>query len=185
MPIADRLYGVAHNITCNSEVVEDFYSKERQNAMKTRPKKYFLSMIAVCMAAFVICGCRVARVCNSDGGMEISQAEGALLGIRSLDVCFKDGLSVESTQLNRNSLGFLAASVTLRNRHGDPEDYNREDAFSFEYKFSWFDKSGMEIMPDSYTWTRKDIGGGLTDSLSMTAPTKEATSMILRLRHAR
>ena len=153
--------------------------------METRKKKISLLMSVACMAAFVMCGCRITRVCNSDGGMEISQTEGGSPRIRAVDVCFKDGLSVESTQLNRNSLGFLAGSVTLRNQHGDPEDYNREDAFSFEYKFSWFDKSGMEIMPDSHSWIRKDVGGGATDSLSMTAPVKEATSMILRLRHAR
>ena len=124
-------------------------------------------------------------MCNSDGGMEISQTEGALHSVRSVDVCFNDGLSVESVQLDRNSLGFLAASVTLRNKHGDPEDYDREDAFSFEYKFSWFDKSGMEIMPESNFWRRKDVGGGATETLSMTAPVREAKKMILRLRHAR
>ena len=153
--------------------------------METRKRKTSLFMAAACVAAFVMCGCRVTRVCNSDGGMEISQIEGATPSIRSVDVCFKDGLAVESTLLNRNSLGFLAMSVTLRNLHGDPEDYNREDAFSFEYKFSWFDKSGMEIMPESISWIRKDIGGGATENLSMTAPTKDATSAILRLRHAR
>lgn len=153
--------------------------------METRKKKNLLLMAAACVTAFVMCGCRVTRVCNSDGGMEISQTEGASPSIRSVDVCFKDGLSVESTLLNRNSLGFLAMSVTLRNLHGDPEDYDREDAFSFECKFSWFDNSGMEIMPDSYSWIRKEIGGGATEKLSMTAPAKEATSVILRLRHAR
>lgn len=153
--------------------------------METRKKKNLLLTAAVCLAVFIMCGCRVTRVCNSDGGMEISQTEGASYSIRSVDVCFKDGLSVESTLLNRNSLGFLAVSVTLRNLHGAPEDYNREDAFSFEYKFSWFDKSGMEIMPEANSWIRKDIGGGATENLSMTAPTKEATSVILRLRHAR
>lgn len=153
--------------------------------MKTQKKKIFLFITVVCMAAFVICGCRVMRVCNSDGGMEISQTEGGAYSVRSGDGCFKDGLSVEMTQLNRNSLGFLAVSVMLRNLHGDAEDYNREDAFSFEYKFSWFDKFGMEIMPETNFWVRKDVGGGATEKLSMTAPTKEATSMILRLRHAR
>lgn len=153
--------------------------------MKTQKKKTFLFMAVACAVAFIICGCRVTRVCNSDGGMEISQTEGSKPRVRAVDKCFADGLSVESTRLNRNSLGFLAVAVMLRNHHGDPEDYNREDAFTFEYKFSWFDKSGKEIMPDSYSWARKDIGGGATESLSMTAPIREATSMILRLRHAR
>ena len=185
MLIAARLYGVEHNTTCNSDVMEEFHLKERQKTMKTRKTKRLPLMVAACMVALVVCGCRVTRVCNSDGGMEISQTEGASHCIRSMDACFNDGLSVESTSLNRNSLGFLAVTVALRNLHGDPEDYNREDAFSFEYKFAWFDKSGMEIMPDSYSWIRKDIGGGAMEKLSMTAPTKEATTMILRLRHAR
>ena len=153
--------------------------------MKTRKKKIKVLVSATCMVALAICGCRITRVCNSDGGMEISQVEGGVSHVRSGDTCFKDGLSVESLQLKRNSLGFLSASVMLRNHHGDPEDYNREDTFSFEYKFAWFDKSGMEILPDSCSWVRKDIGGGATENLSMTAPIKEATSMILRLRHAR
>lgn len=153
--------------------------------MKFRKKKNFLFVAVACMTAFAIWGCRVTRICNSDGGMEISQTEGASPSIRSIDTCFKNGLSVESTQLVRNSLGHLALSVMLRNLNGDPEDYNREDSFPLEYKFSWFDKSGMEIMPDSYTWIRKDIGGGATESLSMTAPINEATSVILRLRHAK
>jgi len=152
--------------------------------MMTR-KKISLLVSAVCVVAFVFCGCRVTRVCNSDGGMEISQAEGGSPSVRSADVCFKDGLSIESTRLSRNNLGFLEATVILRNRHGDPSDYNREDSFFFEYKFSWFDKSGMEIMPESYSWTRWDMDGGATKNFSETAPIKEATSMILRLRHVR
>ena len=128
-----------------------------------------LFMSALCVTIISLCGCRTVRVCNSDGGMEISMAEGGSPDIRGLDTCFKDGLAVESVLLNRK-FGFLAPSVTLRNRHGDPDDYNREDSFTFEYKFSWFDKYGMEIMPDSCSWVRKKIGGGATVPLSMTAP---------------
>lgn len=153
--------------------------------MKTRNMKVGLFVSAACVVVFAICGCRITRVCNSDGGMEISMLDGGQQVVRAVDTCFKDGLSVESKSLIRNKLGFLVASVMVRNLHGDPEDYDREDAFSFEYRFSWFDKYGMEIMPDSHSWIRKDVGGGAAESLSMTAPIKEATSVIIRFRHAK
>ena len=144
-----------------------------------------LILSTVCVATLSLCGCRVVRVCNSDGGMEISQAEGTVPNIRSVDTCFRDGLSVESALLKRNGLGFLVSSVTVRNRHGDPDDYDREDPFAFEYRFTWFDSGGIEVLPDSTSWIRMKVGGGSTAQLSMTAPTKGSTAMVLRLRHAR
>lgn len=153
--------------------------------MEAVKKKSGLFVAVACAAAFAICGCRTERVCNSDGGMEISMSEDGSLYIHAVDTCFKNGLSVESKLLNRNKIGFLVAAVTIRNRHGDPEDYDRKDAFPFEYKFSWFDRYGMEILPDSTSWIRMDVGGDATAPLSMTAPAKEATKVILRMRHAR
>ena len=103
--------------------------------MKTRNMKVGLLVSAACVVAFAICGCRITRVCNSDGGMEISMLDGGPQGIRAVDTCFKDGLSVESKSLIRNKLGFLVASVMVRNLHGDPEDYDREDVFLSSISF--------------------------------------------------
>lgn len=130
-------------------------------------------------------GCRITKICNSDGGMEISQAESAVAEIQHSDVCFRDGLFVEKTSLVRNKLGFLTCTVTVRNRHGDPKDDEREDAFTFRYRFMWLDANGAEVLPGSSVWRVKTLGGGASEPISDTAPSKEAVSYVLRFGHSR
>ncbi len=143
------------------------------------------SLIVTVVALIVVGGCRITKVCNSDGGMEISQREGIAEEIRSSDVCFSDGLSVERASLVRSELGFLTSTVTVRNRHGDPEDNGREDAFTFRYRFMWLDANGAEVLPGASIWKVVTLGGGVSEPLSDTAPTKEAVACVLRFSHSR
>lgn len=143
------------------------------------------SLIIAAGALIATGGCRITKVCNSDGGMEIAQTEGAAAGIRSSDVCFSDGLSVEKTVLVRNKLGFLTSTVTVRNLHGDPEDDGREDAFTFRYKFMWLDANGAEVLPEASVWRVETLGGGMSKPISDTAPSKKAVSCVLRFSHSR
>ena len=143
------------------------------------------TLIVTVAALIVIGGCRITKVCNSDGGMEISQREGVTEEIRSADVCFRDGLFVEKTSLVRNKLGFLTSTVTIRNRHGDPEDNGREDAFTFRYRFTWLDANGAEVLPGASIWRIVTLGGGASERISDTAPTKEAVAYVLRFSHSR
>lgn len=130
-------------------------------------------------------GCRITKVCNSDGGMEITQREGAVAEIHPSDVCFRDGLSIERPSLTRSKLGFLTSTVTVRNLHGDPEDDGREDAFTFRYRFMWLDANGAEVLPGAAIWRVEKLGGGESKPISDTAPAKEAVSCVLRFCHAR
>ena len=141
-------------------------------------------MIVVASLIAVV-GCRITKVCNSDGGMEIMQREGAAADIRQSDVCFSDGLSVEKTSLVRNELGFLTSIVTVRNLHGAPEDDGREDAFTFRYRFMWLDVNGTEVLPGASIWRVENLEGGASKPISDTAPSKEAVSFVLRFSHAR
>ena len=141
--------------------------------------------IIAAIALLAAGGCRIIKVCNSDGGMEISQAEGVAAEIRSSDVCFSDGLSVEKTALVRNKLGFLTSTVTVRNRHGDPDDYGREDAFAFRYRFIWLDVNGAEVLPGASIWKVETLGGGESRPITDTAPSREAKSFVLRFSHSR
>ena len=145
------------------------------------------TLIVAAVASLAVAGgCRITKVCDSDGGMEIAQAENAAAEIRpSNDVCFRDGLSVERTSLVRNKLGFLTSTVTVRNRHGDPDDYGREDAFSFRYRFMWLDANGAEVLPGSSIWRVKTVGGGASARITDTAPSKEAMSFVLHFSHSR
>lgn len=145
--------------------------------------KYSLIITAIVLIAAG--GCRITKVCNSDGGMEIAQSESSAAAIRSSDVCFGDGLSVENTVLVRNKLGFLTSTVTVRNRHGDPDDDGREDAFTFRYRFMWLDANGAEVLPQSSIWRVETLGGGMSMPISDTAPSKEAMSYVLRFSHSR
>ena len=142
-------------------------------------------IVALAVAAICLAGCETVRICNSDGGMEISQNEGGTANVRSDDVCFGEGLSLDGSVLSRNSEGFLVASVELRNHHGDPSDYNRKDPFTLQYRFSWLDANGIEILPDASQWIRKKFYGGEADRLQSSAPRREATRFVLRLRHVR
>ena len=143
------------------------------------------ALIIAVVALIVAGGCRITKVCNSDGGMEVTQSESAAAEIRSSDVCFGDGLSVEKTALVRNKLGFLTSTVTVRNRHGDPEDDGREDAFTFRYRFMWLDVNGAEVLPGASIWRVEKLGGGESKPISDTAPSKTAVSFVLRFSHSR
>lgn len=143
------------------------------------------TLIVAVVAMIAAVGCRITKVCNSDGGMEIAQSEGAVADVRSSDACFSDGLSIEKTVLVRNKLGFLTSTVTVRNLHGDPEDDGREDAFTFRYRFRWLDSNGAEVLPDASIWRVMKLGGGASKPISDTAPSKEAVSCVLRFSHSR
>ena len=143
------------------------------------------SLVIAAVALITTGGCRITKVCNSDGGMEIVQSESAAAEIRSSDVCFSDGLSVEKTVFVRNKLGFLTSTVTVRNRHGDPQDDGREDAFTFRYKFMWLDSNGAEVLPGASIWRVETLGGGMSKPITDTAPSKEAVSCVLRFGHSR
>ena len=143
------------------------------------------TIIAATMVLLSAGGCRITKVCNSDGGMEISQTEGAKAEILASDVCFRDGLSVENVSFVRNELGFLTSTVTVRNCHGDPEDYGREDAFFFRYRFMWLDANGAEVLPGAAIWRVEKIGGGASARVTDTAPSREAKSFVLRFAHSR
>lgn len=142
-------------------------------------------LIVAAVALIATAGCRVIKVCNSDGGMEITQSEGVAAEIRSSDVCFSEGLSVEKTVLVRNKLGFLTSTVTVRNRHGDPDDAGREDAFAFRYRFVWLDANGAEVLPGASIWRVVALGGGMSKPISDTAPSRKAVSCVLRFSHSR
>ena len=143
------------------------------------------TLVVAAVALIAVGGCRITKVCNSDGGMEIVQREGAVAEIRPSDVCFRDGLSVEKTSLIRNKLGFLTSTVTIRNLHGDPKDDGREDAFAFRYRFIWLDVNGAEVLPGASIWRVETLGGGESKPITDTAPAKEAVSFVLRFSHAR
>ena len=87
--------------------------------------------------------------------------------------------------LVRNKLGFLTSTVTVRNRHGDPDDDGREDAFTFRYLFMWLDANGAEVLPGASIWRVETLGGGASKPISDTAPSKEAVSCVLRFSHSR
>lgn len=143
------------------------------------------SLIVAAAALVAAGGCRITKICNSDGGMEIAQAEGTEADIRSSDVCFSEGLFIEKTVLVRNKLGFLTSTVTVRNRHGDPEDDGREDAFTFRYRYMWLDANGAEVLPGASICGVERLGGGASKPISDTAPSKAAVSYVLRFSHSR
>ena len=142
-------------------------------------------LTALAMSTVAFAGCTITRVCNSDGGMEIVVDENGESDVRIDDVCFKEGLAVEQISSSRNAFGILIATVVIRNTRVDRDDHNREDAFTIQYKATWFDARGMAVLPDSSPWVQKKLDGGGSESIKIVAPTKEATRFMLRIKHVR
>ena len=139
-----------------------------------------LALVALVLA---IDGCKVTKICNSTGGMEIAQTEGETAKTNVDDPCFRKWLAVESAVATRTADGFLAAQVELRNIHRDLDDDGREDDFEAQYQILWFDAKGLSVLPDTAVWRRTIWHGGALRQLSATAPNASVVRYVLRLRH--
>lgn len=137
------------------------------------------------LAALSMTGCRMTRVCNSDGGMEVSQTEGGVADIRADDPCFADWLSVEPPTLSRSGSKILVAGVPVRNVHRDSDDWDREDEFAMQYRFAWFDANGLDVSGDATYWKSVTIHGGDREQFKSTAPNASAVRFVMRMRHVR
>lgn len=137
------------------------------------------------LAILSLTGCETTRICNSTGGMEICQKEGARADVRADDSCFVEWLEVESSVFTRTEAGFAIASVRIRNKLVDQDDYGREDDFALQYMFTWFDANDIELQSDSSHWMRQTLHGGEAVSLQSTAPDVSAAKYVVRIRHVR
>ena len=142
-------------------------------------------VLSFCAVVWEIGGCTMVKFCDSTGGMEIVQTEGLAAESSVDDPCFRDWLSVESAVATRTSGGCLTAQVDIRNVHREWKDDGREDGFTAQCRFHWFDAKGLVVQPDGSNWRRLTWRGGESVSIKATAPAPEATRYVLRLRHAR
>ncbi|MGN0847288.1 MAG: DUF1425 domain-containing protein [Kiritimatiellia bacterium] len=142
----------------------------------------------VAVGTALMCGCVVGprvehRTCNSTGGMEVAQSENAAARTSVDDPCFSKWLAVESAVVKRSTLGIPVADVRLWNVSRDDLDFDREDDFTFQYRFSWFDASGMAVLAEEGVWRHETILGGEGKNLQGCAPSADATQYVLRIRH--
>lgn len=68
----------------------------------------------------------------------------------------------------------LKAQVTLVSKYSS--------TLSFQYKFAWFNKDGVEIDPDSLPWTPLIMYGNETKSIQATAPNPWAREFKIKIR---
>ena len=147
--------------------------------------KSIVATLVISFAVLAMTGCRLTRICNSDGGLEVDMREEGKSATRVDDECFGNGLEVEETSLMRNDRGFLVCVVRVRNMRTDLNDMDRRDPFPFQYRFAWLDASGVELQPEASFWRRITLNGGAAESISSTAPSPEAARCVFRARHAR
>lgn len=147
--------------------------------------KTIVASVLMCVAVLSFTGCTSVKVCQSTGGMEVVQTEGASATVRADDDCFRNWITVEDSVIARSDAGFAIASVRIRNIMVDKDDYGREDDFAMQYMFTWFDVNGVEVQADSAHWVRQTLHGGEAISLSSTAPEVSAAKYVVRLRHVR
>lgn len=145
--------------------------------------KIHVGCFALIAMAAIVGGCKMTKICNSTGGMEVAQTEGELARTNVDDPCFRDWLSVESAVAVRATNGFLTAQVELRNVHRDLDDDGREDNFDAQYQIRWLDAKGLAVSTDAGAWRCVTWRGGEAVPLSATAPDASAVRYVLRLRH--
>lgn len=141
------------------------------------------SGMAIVAMTLVVGGCRMTKVCDSTGGMEVAQTEGCKAEVSVDDPCFREWLSVDSAVVTRAANGFLTAQVVLRNIHKDLDDNWREDDFDAQSQVWWFDANGVAVQPDRASWHRLTWHGGEALPIKAVAPVPEASRYVLRLRH--
>ena len=142
-----------------------------------------IGVLVLVALALPIVGCKMTKICNSTGGMEVAQTEGELARTNVDDPCFREWLSVESAVAVRATNGFLTAQVELRNVHRDLDDDGREDNFDAQYQIRWLDAKGLAVSTDAGAWRCVTWRGGEAVPLSATAPDASAVRYVLRLRH--
>ena len=141
--------------------------------------------LALVAMALLAGGCRMTKICDSTGGMEVVQSEGGTAETRVDDPCFREWLDVESAVVTRAENGFLTAQVVLCNIHKDVDDNGREDDFDAQCQVQWFDANGVALQSDRSAWHRLTWHGGEALPIKAVAPVPEASRYVLRLRHVR
>ena len=142
--------------------------------MKGNKMKKLLMTASFALIVHVsLTGCTGART----NGMEVSQTEGMTAFVQMDDGSFCRNVEIVESNLCRTELGFLKASARVRN--------SRSHDFPVQYKFTWFDGNGMEVLPGGRPWEQTTIHGHETASLSATAPEKLVVKYILRLRRVK
>ena len=110
------------------------------------------------------------------GGFEvsISEKEAGTFSLQVGDKKLARDIIVERTAAHRNSSGFLATTVMVRN--------TTKTDYPVQYKFVFFDSNGMVVCPDDRGWEQKTLHGGEAGSLFAIAPTKSVASFTVHVR---
>lgn len=117
-------------------------------------------------------------VSTSTGGLVVSLKEGGTSAeTRVDDMFFRQHIDIVECGAIRTDMGFLKASVLVRNRYGKD--------FPLQYKFSWFGSDGAEIQAEGRPWEQKVMHGGEDISLQAVAPEKSAVKFAARLRRVK
>lgn len=140
---------------------------------------------ALVALAVIASGCKITKICDSTGGMEVAQTEDCKAEVHADDPCFREWLDVESAIAVRTADGFLTAQVELRNIYKDVDDDGREDDFDAQCQVEWFDANGIALHPGQGSWHRMTWHGGQSLPIKAVAPALEAVRYVLRLRHVR
>ena len=117
-------------------------------------------------------------VSTSTGSLVVYLKEGGSSAeTRIDDTFFRQHIDIVECGAIRTDMGFLKASVLVRNRYGKD--------FPLQYKFTWFGGDGVEIQPDGRPWEQKVMHGGEDISLQAVAPDKSVTKFAVRLRRVK
>lgn len=124
------------------------------------------SLLALVVTGALVAGCSSFRPSGDDAADDKVKYQVVTSGNTD------DRLAVTSVVTARAG-DLVRASVELKNKS--------RFAYTFEYRFKWYDGSGMEISPDSTAWVPLSMMGNETRSLQALAPNPTAETFKLFL----
>ncbi len=129
-------------------------------------KKFILFAVSAVTIAILIAGCStsVMDVDGSASGESTVNYKNSPVDIKVLDT--------RSKYVN----GLLKVNMELENGLSNP--------YNLEYKFSWFDASGMAVDPAGSAWIPIYLQGKETKTIQGLAPNPSAKSFKIKIREA-
>ena len=129
-----------------------------------------IGILVAAAAALFATGCETM----STSGLEVAVGEGGAGVIRVDDRSLSRKLVVEKGIVRREASGFAKAQVFVRN--------TCRDDLPIQYKFRFFDATGLEVQPGARAWEQTVLHGDDSASLSAVAPQKDVVSFSVRIR---
>ena len=135
-------------------------------------KKILMLNVIVSIVFLTACQSTVNTVENKNKSMQTQEVDTSNI---STDSFLRRRLQITRVNKVENPDGLLRVQVSAKNTRSGFFDqlstwYMGDNPYQIEYRFTWFDKNGMEVKTATKTWIPLSVMPGDTVNLSAVAP---------------